>query len=261
MPLMARVLNAIPSKNVQSDWKFETAVAAGIISLEALPPAKDLREPWWAIGDQEQTGSCVGWAAADGVIRWHLVKAGRIGQNEHLSERYLWMAAKETDDDVSQPTSFIEEAGTSLKAALDVARKYGVVRENVLPFEPPVLYPDTPEKFYATASQLKIASYTNLGVDTGKWRQWIAFKGPVAARLVIDQAWDGIPAGGELDAYRPYPPGNPRIGGHFVAIVGYDPARFIVRNSWSTDWGDSGFAHASEAYIDAAFTESYGISV
>ncbi len=134
MPLMARVLNAIPSKNVQSDWKFETAVAAGIISLEALPPAKDLREPWWAIGDQEQTGSCVGWAAADGVIRWHLVKAGRIGQNEHLSERYLWMAAKETDDDVSQPTSFIEEAGTSLKAALDVARKYGVVRENVLPF-------------------------------------------------------------------------------------------------------------------------------
>ncbi len=225
-----------------------------------LPPARDLREAWWEIGDQGQTGSCVGWATGDGVIRWHMVKAGRIGQAEHISERYLWMAAKETDDDVSQPTSFIEEAGTTLKAALDVARKYGVVRSAVLPFEPPVLYPDDQQKFYAIASQLKIASYTNLGMDLGHWRQWIAFSGPVAARLVIDETWDAAP-GGVLDVHRPYPPGSSRIGGHFVTIVGYDAGHFLIRNSWGTGWGDQGFGHATDAYINAVFTEGYGIAV
>jgi hypothetical protein len=51
------------------------------------------------------------------------------------------MASKETDTFVSQPTTFIESEGTSLKAALDIARKFGAVNDAVLPFEPMKLYP------------------------------------------------------------------------------------------------------------------------
>ena len=72
--------------------------------------------------------------AADGVLRWHFVKADRIAQNELLSPRFQWMAAKETDEFNTRPTTFIEAEGTSLKAALDVARKFGTVRDSVLPF-------------------------------------------------------------------------------------------------------------------------------
>ena len=50
-------------------------------------------------------------------------------------------------------------------------------------------------------------------------------------------------------------------GGHAIALVGYTPDRFIVRNSWGTGWGDKGFAYASLAYAKDAFTEAYGISV
>jgi C1A family cysteine protease len=50
-------------------------------------------------------------------------------------------------------------------------------------------------------------------------------------------------------------------GGHAVTLVGYTPDCFIVRNSWSTDWGDCGFAYASLSYVEAAFTEAYGVSV
>jgi Papain family cysteine protease len=50
-------------------------------------------------------------------------------------------------------------------------------------------------------------------------------------------------------------------GGHAVALVGYTPDRFIVRNSWGTGWGDGGFAYASLAYAQDAFTEAYGASV
>ena len=60
----------------------------------------------------------------------------------------------------------------------------------------------------------------------------------------------------------PFQPTTVR-GGHCVAAVGYrTDGRFIIRNSWGTNWGDKGFAYASEAYINAAFfNESYGVTI
>jgi len=113
-----RILNCIPSRNTEQDWQYEDAVAAEALSVsEAVPQSKDLREDWWAIDDQGNTGSCVGWATANSVLRWHFVAAQRIQQDELLATRYLWMASKETDVFSSRPTTFIEKAGTSLKAA------------------------------------------------------------------------------------------------------------------------------------------------
>jgi hypothetical protein len=196
------------------------------------------------------------------VLRWQLVKAGRIDKDEPLSPRFIWMASKETDADISAPTTFIERAGTSLKSALDVARKYGCVRDSVLPFASGKLYPDEQETFYATAAQLKISSYFNLSLGARRtledWRSWIATKGPILTRLDVDRTWDRAKQNkGNLDAYLP----DTRRGGHAVTLVGYTPERFIVRNSWgTTEWGDKGFGYASPAYAQEAFTEAYGIS-
>lgn len=253
-----RILNCIPSRNVETDWQFTHAVGAGIASAAPIPKAKDLREMWWDIGDQGQTGACVGWATADGLLRWHFVKAGRIKKTDRMSERFIWMAAKETDEFTSQPTTFIEDEGTSLKAALDIARKFGSVTDPNLPFEPPKLYPDATQKFYMLAAELKINSYTNLGRNLTNWRQWLANSGPILTRLNVDATWDNATTtGGHLASYDP----TSVRGGHAVAVVGYDQSMLIVRNSWSTEWGDKGFAYASNAYAAAAFTEAYGISV
>jgi hypothetical protein len=125
-----RILNCIPSKNTENDWTFEHAAEAGIMSAApAIPSSKDLREAWWSIGDQLNTGSCVGWAAADAVLRWHFVKANRLPKDKKLSVRYVWMAAKETDEFTANATTFIESVGTSPKAALDIARKFGAVQD------------------------------------------------------------------------------------------------------------------------------------
>ena len=59
---------------------------------------------------------------------------------------------------------------------------------------------------------------------------------------------------GQLEAYKP----NTVRGGHAVCLVGYTPDHFIVRNSWGTQWGDKGFAYASNDYAQEAFTEAYG---
>ncbi|MDQ3865689.1 MAG: hypothetical protein M3304_02505, partial [Actinomycetota bacterium] len=58
-----RILNCLPSPKQEEDWRYEHAAAAEIVAARAaIPTSKDLREDWWAIGDQGQTGSCVGWA-------------------------------------------------------------------------------------------------------------------------------------------------------------------------------------------------------
>jgi Papain family cysteine protease len=253
-----RILNCIPSRDTENDWSFDTALAAGLAGAAAIPEEKDLRAHWWSINDQGSTGSCVGWATADSVLRWHFVKAGRLQTGELLSPRFIWMAAKETDEFVSRPTTFIESDGTSLKAALDVARKFGSVRDNILPFGSGKLYSHSAQTFYAIASQFRIARYINLGSDLVRWRRWIAESGPILTRLNCDTTWmKAADTNGRLASYDPFT----AQGGHAIALVGYDINNFIVRNSWGTGWGQKGFAFASNLYAKEAFTEAYGVQL
>ena len=258
-PRVKRILNVVPSEGTEHDWGFEHAEDADLVAAAPrVPTAKDLRTPWWTVGDQGSTGSCVGWATADSVVRWHLVRAGKLPRTERLSPRYLWMAAKETDQFTSRPTTFVEAEGTSLKSALDIARKYGLVRDTLVPFASGRLYRGDAKTLYAVASQLKILAYFNLGSNLTNWRTWLATKGPILTRLDVDATWQAASDnGGVLADYDE----ETRMGGHAVAIVGYGPGRFIVRNSWGTGWGDRGFAYASLAYAQAAFTEAYGVAV
>jgi len=264
-----RVLNCVPSRNMERDWTIEHAVQARLLSPAAkIPASLDLRESWWSIGDQMDSGSCVGWGTADGVCRWHFVRANKLPPDQRLSARYVWMAAKETDVFTSYPSTFIELEGTSLKAALDIARKFGLVTEAVLPFRVPdsagskileKLYRGgTSQTFFALAAQLKIASYFNLGSNLDNWKMWLATKGPILIAVGVDASWDNATATkGNLDIFR----ANTVRGGHCAALVGYTPDRLIIRNSWGTGWGDKGFAYASIAYAKAAIMEAYGVTV
>ena len=257
-----RICNLVPSQKTDTDWQFEDAVAAQALGAVTAPPNSiDLRKPWWKVNDQGSTGSCVGWASTDSVARYHFVKANRLGQNELLSPRFTWMASKETDVFVTRPETMIEGAGTTLKAAVDILRKYGAVPESLLPFQISTnLYLGDDNVFYATAATRRIAAYFNLQRSLPNWRTWLATKGPLLVGLAVDATWDNATATqGKLDAFQP---GTVR-GGHAVAVVGYRAdGRFIIRNSWGKNWGDKGFAYANEDYINAAFfNESYGVSL
>lgn len=171
------------------------------------------------------------------------------------------MACKETDQFTTRPATMIEEAGTTLKAAVEVLRKYGAVPEDLLPFKiDTAMYAGTENTFYATAATRKIAAYVNLQRNFNQWRAWIAAHGPILVGLNVDGTWDNaVDTGGKLDTFQP----DTVRGGHAVAVVGYtDDDRFILRNSWGTGWGDNGFAYAGEDYINAAFfDESYGVTL
>jgi C1A family cysteine protease len=256
------ICNVVPSTATDKDWEFIDSIQAGSIGAPTVLPASvDLRAPWWTINSQENTGSCVGWATADGLVRWHMVQAGRISQKQLLSPRHVWMASKETDTITTRPESFIEGAGTTLKAAVDVARKSGVALMNDLPFHIQTkMFVGSENTFYASCAQRRVAAYFNLHRNLTSWKTWLASTGPIMAAFNVDSSWDTAGANnGNIDVFHP----DTVRGGHAICIVGYRAdGRFIVRNSWGTTWGVNGFGYVHPDYIAAAFfDESYGVTL
>ena len=181
------VLNCVESTETESDWAFDAAVEAGAVTIGArIPRSKDLRAAWWRVRDQRSTGACVGFATADGVLRWHFANARRIARSDQPSPRFIWMANKETDEDTGFPTTFLDAAGTQTKLALRVARRYGCVLERDLPMTGK-LSSLTPAAFYTKAARYRIASHHNLGRSLDAWRRWLAFQGPILTRLNVDR--------------------------------------------------------------------------
>ncbi len=256
------ICNVVPSKATENDWQFNDAVTSGALGLvAAIPTSVDLRAPWWRINNQESTGSCVGWATADGVVRYHMVMARRITTHQLLSPRHIWMASKETDEYTARPETFLERAGTSLKAALDVARKQGVALMADLPFHVATnMYLGEENTFYASCAQRRISAYFNLQKKLAQWKEWLASNGPILAALNVDSSWDDAASrDGKIDTFHP----DTVRGGHAICIVGYrTDGRFIARNSWGREWGDQGFGYLHPDYIKSAFfDECYGVTL
>ncbi len=267
-----RVLNCIPSRDTETDWTWEAAIAAAAVphmASAAIPESVGLRHANWKVRDQGSSGACVGFATADGVLRYHYAKKRWIKSlDEQPSPRFVWMADKETDEITDYPTTFIEGEGTQLKHALDIVRQYGCVMEADLPMSG-ALWQGTRQEFYTRASRFRIISYNNLGTNQIIWKKWLASNGPILTRLNVDATWDAVrfnvdatrnavATDGNLDVYQP----ATVRGGHAVCLVGYTAdGRFIVRNSWGNEWGHNGFAYASRDYAAAAFTEAYGVVI
>jgi hypothetical protein len=259
------IAHCVRSREKENDWTIIHAIVNGIVKHD-FPEEVDLRigNDWWEIGNQGYTGSCAAWAATDSLLRWHLVRAKKINETERLSVQFTWMAAKETDNFTTYPETFIENSGTPLKGALNVLKKYGAVLDKHLPFGGRIIDPQMDaETFYSIASLFSINSYYSIikeyDVNLDHLRMWLASIGPIIAMTDTDWNFRNYNNGGKLDSYdlTTVVPDT----GHAIAIVGYTKNHFIIRNSWGTDWGDNGYAYASNDYVAAAFCEGYGIWV
>ena len=263
-----RVLNV-----AESPADVWDALAVGPLDDVDPPDAVDLAHgrPWYAVRDQGETGSCVGWALADSLMRWHLVELGRLPPRQRLSARFIWMASKEwsaqriagehetleTLLEQWQPSTFLEEAATTAKDGLEVARLLGAVPESVLRWHGP-LNRGSERAFYERAAAYRLKGYYR--VDSGglderlrRWRQWLAQHGPILLIVEMDRTMlDGPPV---LDRFR----ARRRADLHACALTGYDAGGFYLRNSWGKRWGRGGYALATTEWLRRAVRESYGV--
>jgi hypothetical protein len=256
-----RLLNVEPSAGRDKDWH---ARKDGRLKKKRPARARDLRagRPWFKVQDQGQTGSCVGFALADAVMRWQLVDKRRLAPTQRLSARFIWMASKEIrgqrqKPEEWRPSTFLEEAPTNAKDALDVVRRYGAVTAQMLPWDGR-LNRGPVERFFDRAREYRISAYHSLDDANPverelQWRQWIDQHGPVLLTVEADRSL--VAGDGPLERFRPRK--EPFL--HACALVGYDPDGFVIRNSWGTGWGDSGDIRATSDWLDRGVHESYGV--
>jgi len=250
-------VEAIPAARRSRAPEDDYDLTKAPLGQAALPAEIDLRQPWHDVPQQGHTASCVGWSLADSILRWHLVRAGRLAPDARLSARHIWMAAKETDARVDYPSTFLEEDGTSLKQGLEVIRKFGAVLDEELPWEGG-LAAGSPEAFLRSAGSRRITAYFNLGDDDrerrfGGWRRWLAEHGPIAVLIKMD----GNIESAKLHAFD----AGSYTGDHSAALFGYGPDHFLLRSSWGPEWGEGGYARMSLGYTEQAVIESYGVIV
>ena len=192
----------------------------------------DLRQYCSPIEDQGNLGSCTGNAVA-GAIEL-LDKRG--GRTLDVSRLFIYYYERLLEGTVNY------DSGAYIRDGIRATNKYGAPLES--------LWPYNINKFKTVPTQAAITD--------GAKRKVMLYERAADFNACIDALNNGFPVIIGFDVYSsfettavartgmmPYPNTSKEslLGGHAVLIVGYNNAtqRFIVRNSWGTNWGDKGY--------------------
>lgn len=258
-PLRARSrLGAVPPgglARLQAREQAATARLAAPSAAAAAPPRHDWRNVAGAnyvtsIKDQAGCGSCVAFgtvAVLESMVR---IAAKQPGLAVNLSEAYVYHCLGASNGAIPCP-----DGGWWPHQALTAMRS-GVTDDANYP------YTDKAQPCRRGSdwkSRLtKFAGFTRK-TSVSAMKAYLSTVGPLVACFTIYEDFFYFYTGG-IYKYRAATAGEV-IGGHCVAIIGYDDAKkcWIAKNSWGTGWGEEGYFRIAygSAGIDA---EMWGIN-
>lgn len=251
-------LGAIPPGGQAALLARQQTATARLAMAPALAAAAPPKHDWrnvagasylTAVKDQAGCGSCVAFgtvAVLESMVR---IAAKQPGLAVNLSESYAFNCLG--PDHGAYPCP---DGGWWPHQALS-AMKSGVADEANFP------YIDQPGCRRGTDWKSRLTRFDGFTRKTsiGAMKTYLSTVGPMVACFTIYEDFFYYYAGG-VYTYRAATAGEV-IGGHCVAIVGYDDAKkcWIAKNSWGTGWGEDGYFRISygSAGIDA---EMWGIN-
>ena len=208
------------------------------------PPAKaqrvDLRK--WAspVEQQGNIGGCFANALV-GLLELQDTKNGKFKDKSRLFNFYNTHAIAGT---------LGKDIGATIRDTMKAAQKFGICDEVMWPYDTNKCWIKPPPQCYTQALGYKITAY-----------KYIPSGNVDAAKGFIDQ---GYPIEMGMDLFKQFTnsemalngllrmpgSGEKTIGGHAVAVVGFDDVkqRFMVRNSWGQNWGDHGYFYMPYDY-------------
>jgi C1A family cysteine protease len=224
------------------DFTFQTVRPATV----ALPPMVDLRRLCSPVRDQGQLGSCTGFAIAVGMREF--LERKNTGAFVKLSPLFLYYEERKIENTISQ------DAGAQPRDGMKVLAQMGCAPETDDPYNIKLFTKAPTAKAVKDAAKFKIASYHRLNSLMEMQQCLVGGNGFVLGFVVYDSFESAAVA---KNGKMPMPqPSEKQLGGHAVFAAGYktDPkwpggGYLIIKNSWSTGWGDQGYFYMPFAYV------------
>ena len=183
-----------------------------------LPIVWDLRPQMRPIRDQGRQGTCSAQTAA-AMKEWQ--ENADVQFKENMSPQFIYNLR------ANQGTG-----GMTPKDTMGILFKIGIVPEKSYPY-------NTFKK--ATAAQLKqaksykIQGYAQINTVDALKKALFA-NGPCYIAFPVYNPES-------MEFWKPTNPKQQMQGGHAVCVAGYLKDKFIIRNSWSANWGDKGYTY------------------
>lgn len=199
-----------------------------------VPPSVDPRSIMLAPRDQGQEGSCTGHGTSAARELSIAYATGKIIEG-YLSPAMTYYLSRLAEG------SFPADSGSSVADSMATLQEYGTCPETLLPYDANPSETPSPACYVAATPYRVVNSPTAVNVgDPDTLREVLANKMGVAIGITVyEGALEDTPANGLV------PVSNITagvIGGHEILIVGYlDMNSFLVRNSWSPNWGLGGY--------------------
>ena len=217
-------------------------LAGRVRAAEALPASVDLTANTLRPGNQGQVGSCVSWSIDYSILGYYSVVQKHPGAPFAPMFTYSLVTGG-------------RDVGSNIGATWRIVETQGIAEHSAYPqgdYDYTTM-PTAAEK--ANAAQHKILPHTDLFFGQN---QGAAAETPIKQALAAGQ-----PVELAIPVYQPFMSLNSTVstmsagmasgsvlGGHAIAIFGYNAQGVTIENSWGTSWGKSGYATLAWDFVD-----------
>jgi C1A family cysteine protease len=210
--------------------------------LATLPPKVDLRPQCPPVLDQGQLGSCT----ANAIANAHLFEQRKQKAKQPFLPSRLFIYYNER---VMEGSVQID-SGAMIRDGIKSIAKQGACAEKQWPYIIAKFIRKPTQVCYKDAEKHQAVSYQRLVPTLTQLKGCLASGYPFVFGFTVYESFESQEV--TKTGVVPMPAASEQVlGGHAVLAVGYDDTaqRFIVMNSWGTDWGMKGFFTMPYAYL------------
>jgi C1A family cysteine protease len=210
--------------------------------MASLPSEVDLRPNCPPVYDQGKLGSCTGNAIA-GAHQFEQIK--QVADKAFIPSRLMIYY----DERVIENT-VNSDSGAQIRDGIKTVVDLGVCPEDMWTYDINKFTDKPTDDCYAEGLKHQVTSYLSVSQTESQLKGCLADGYPFVFGFSVYERFESsdVAKTGVLNM-----PGffEHQIGGHAVMCVGYDDVsqRFIVRNSWGSGWGMSGYFTMPYTYM------------
>ena len=235
-----------------SPGRTPARVRGGARALEVLPTSVDLRSYAPPAGDQGQVGSCVAWSIGYSIMGYYANRTGGVGAP--YAPLFLYMRNVRAG---GAPT-----AGLVADYVLANAQTAGIDTQDD--------YWQGTTNWQTPPTQAQIDNARNYRVSG--WSRLFsgAGQGATAKSAIMQALASGSPVAMGMPVYKDFmylrthsvysTLTGTNLGGHMIAVYGYDAQGVVIRNSWGGGWGNGGDAKISWDFVTRQATSAFTVN-